>query len=173
MYYFCNRILYIISVMRKFALLIVALFLVKGLGATTHDHIVVTPLVGEEKVYYYNQIGRIVFTPQELQLISHAGELLGSDKRENVQKIAFVSGVGSAVENIASTDVRIYSDPTNHALIIEGLSDATRVRVYSVDGKCMMTTNANSGHSVVSVGNIPAGVYLLQVNTQIVKFIKQ
>jgi hypothetical protein len=70
--------------------------------------------------------------------------------------------------------VAVYPNPTQDVLFVEGLKSNDTVRVYDLNGTLISISESNKdGVVMLSVSNLPEGVYLLQVGVEIVKFIKQ
>ena len=64
--------------------------------------------------------------------------------------------------------VYVYPNPVASTLYVNGVPDETLLKVYNLSGQCVQTDTGNS----IWVQNLPQGTYLLQINNQIVKFIK-
>lgn len=157
--------------MKKIFTLIISVLFAHSMWAESTELIILENLVGAEKSYYYGQVGRIIFTPGEVQLLSLQGELLGKENRNDIQKIVFRTKTGTDVENIQESSIKVYASASE--LIVEGAADDTSVRVFTVDGKLIMTSRVKNGQAFLSVEHLATGTYLLQIHTQIVKFIKR
>ena len=80
----------------------------------------------------------------------------------------FAGEVGSAVENVESSNqIVVYPNPTQDVLMIQGI-DAQALRVYDLQGRLLKSAIGTQ----VYVGHLAEGTYLLQVGTQVVRFIK-
>lgn len=70
--------------------------------------------------------------------------------------------------------VAVYPNPAQNVLFVEGLNSNDIVRIYDLNGKLIdMSESNNEGIVMLSVSDLPEGVYLLQIGVEIVKFIKQ
>ena len=113
-------------------------------------------------------IGKLVMQDGMLSFVAVDGTVLASEKISDVVRIVFVKGP-TGVQPLARSAVRIYPNPASNYIQIEGLEDTVSYRVYDLSGKCLI-----SGHgSSVPVHGLDEGSYILQVNTQLVKFIKK
>ena len=65
--------------------------------------------------------------------------------------------------SVAPNNVKIYPNPTQQFIIIEGI-DIASLKIYDMSGRLVMNTNNNS--SQVDVGRLNAGVYLIQIATE-------
>lgn len=132
----------------------------------------VVPLAGEEQTVLLSKIGKLYFSNDTVYLYAHNGVLLGETCVLDIRKIVFVDAE-TAVENVSADVVRVYPNPAMDYLVVEGLPERTMVRVFSLDGRLMLEQSAGGNPMVVQVGELPAGTWLLQMNTSLVKFVKK
>ena len=76
-----------------------------------------------------------------------------------------------AVENVFGGKelYSVYPNPSSTAVMINGLSSETTLRLYNLDGQLIKTVSGTS----INVEDVPSGNYLLQCENQIIKIIKQ
>lgn len=134
--------------------------------------LIVVPLAGEEQTVFLSKIGKLYFSNDTVYLCAHNGVLLGEACVLDIRKIVFVDAE-TAVENVSADVVRVYPNPAMDYLVVEGLPERTMVRVFSLDGRLMLEQSAGGNTTVVQVGELPAGTWLLQMNTSLVKFVKK
>ena len=151
--------------MKKFALLLVYLCFALSMMAT---ELVIIPYSGNEMQEDIGIIGKLVFVDNTMQLLDKSGNLLASESVTNIRRITFRDSVSDALENIVPAEIRVYPNPTQDRLIISGVEEEM-LRVYDLQGRQVLQAE---GHEVY-VGNLSNGVYLLQIGTQVVRFIKQ
>jgi hypothetical protein len=114
-------------------------------------------------------IGKWVYESDNLQLIDKAGNVLATEALANIKKITFsVSGAVTDVDNVQSNSILVYPNPTQDILMIQGI-DAQALRVYDLQGRLLMQQKGTQ----VDVNNLLEGTYLLQIGTQVVRFIKK
>ena len=114
------------------------------------------------------KIGKWVFVEDNLQLLDQSGNVLATEALANIKKITFaISGEVTSLENTTANSIVIYPNPTQDILMIQGIEVQT-LRVYDMQGRRLQTTEGTQ----VSVGNLAEGTYLLQIGTQVVRFIK-
>ena len=124
---------------------------------------------GTQQLQDVAAIGKWVFVADDLQLLDKSGNVLATEALSNIKKITFAGEVGSAVENVESSNqIVVYPNPTQDVLIIHGI-EAQALRVYDLQGRLLKTENGTQ----INVGHLAEGTYLLQVGTQVVRFIKQ
>lgn len=114
-------------------------------------------------------IGKWVYAGDNLRLLDKAGNLLAEENVMDIQRIVF--STASAVENLSADNaatILVYPNPTQDALMVSG-ADCSVLRVFDLQGRLLKSAQGNS----ISVNELSDGTYLLQVGTQVVRFIKQ
>ena len=112
-------------------------------------------------------IGKWVYVDDNLQLLDKQGHVLATEPLANIRKITF-SELGSTVEDVLINSILVYPNPTQDVLMIQGI-EAQALRVYDLQGRLLVQENGTQ----VSVSNLAEGTYLLQIGTQVVRFIKK
>lgn len=105
----------------------------------------------------------------DLQLLANDGTVLATESLKDIRKITFSASDLSAVEN-ALTEGRIvvFPNPTYDLLVVKGAGEQT-LRVFDQQGHLLRTVETNE----IPVNDLADGTYLLQIGTQVVRFIKQ
>ena len=111
-------------------------------------------------------IGKWVFVGEDLQLLDKQGNTLAVEPLADIKKITF--SVSTATENVQTNAILVYPNPTHDMLMIQGI-EAQTLRVYDMQGRLLMQENGTQ----VRVGQLAEGTYLLQIGTQVVRFIKK
>lgn len=124
---------------------------------------------GQQQLQDIATIGKWVYVGDDLQLLDKAGNVLAAEPLANIKKITFaVSGDATSTENVAESTILVYPNPTQDVLMIQG-GEAQTLRVYDLQGRLL---KAEYGKQM-QVSNLSEGTYLLQVGTQVVRFIKK
>ena len=124
---------------------------------------------GSQQLQDIAKIGKWVFTEENLQLIDKDGNVLAIEAIAEVKKITFsISNSETTTENVAINSIVVYPNPTQDILHIAGITPQT-LRVFDLQGRLLIIDNSTQ----VNVSNLNTGTYLLQVGTQIIRFIKQ
>lgn len=135
----------------------------------------------EEMAEALSKIGRLELVDNTLLVKDIDGILLAESNFDDVIKITFVPGmpmvygVTTSQKQTTETTLRVYPNPTMDVLYLDGVPEGETIRVYTQDGQLVYSgdrTIVNSS-THIPVAALPNGVYLLQINTQVVKFIKQ
>lgn len=114
-------------------------------------------------------IGKWIFVDDDLQLLGHDGTLLAQESIKNIRKILLItSGDPAAIENIETPNIVVYPNPAQDVLFVKGAESQT-LRVFDLQGCLLKTTDS----AQVTIYDLTAGTYLLQVGTQVVRFIKK
>jgi hypothetical protein len=71
----------------------------------------------------------------------------------------------------AANAVRIYFDPATESFRIEGLTAPAQVTVINAAGQILLRQTVREGENIPAA-YLPSGVYLVNVNGQIIKIIK-
>ena len=124
---------------------------------------------GSQQLQDIAKIGKWVFTEENLQLIDKDGNVLAIEPIAEVKKIIFsISNSETTTENVAIKSIVVYPNPTQDILHIAGITPQT-LRVFDLQGCLLIIDNSTQ----VNVSNLNTGTYLLQVGTQVIRFIKQ
>ena len=114
-------------------------------------------------------IGQWFFVENTIQLLDKSGNILATEPIANIKKIQFATnGTNADVNDMVVHTIIVYPNPTQDILMIQGAASQT-LRVYNLQGSLLQTEWGNQ----ISVGNLPDGTYLLQIGTQVVRFIKR
>ena len=132
-------------------------------------NLVVEHRSGAELLQDIALIGKWVYVGDDLQLLDKAGHVLATEPLANIKKITFsASGSTTAVEDVHRTNIVVYPNPTQDVLMVQGI-EAQALRVYDLQGRMLLQAEGTQ----VGVGQLTEGTYLLQIGTQVVRFIKK
>ena len=136
---------------------------------TMATNLVIEHRSGAEVVQDIAKIGKWVFVGEYIQLQGKEGDTLATEPIADIKKIKFATkGTNADVNDTLVNTILVYPNPTQDMLMIQGAASQT-LRVYNLQGSLLQTEWGNQ----ISVGNLPDGTYLLQIGTQVVRFIKR
>ena len=135
---------------------------------TMATNLVLVQSSGEKVSKDIAKIGKLVFVEDSIQLLDKEGNLLATESIANIKKIYFAPPTETDVNDTLVNTILVYPNPTQDMLMIQGAASQT-LRVYNLQGSLLQTEWGNQ----ISVGNLPDGTYLLQIGTQVVRFIKR
>ena len=135
---------------------------------TMATNLVIEHRSGAEEMQDIALIGKLVFEGENIHLLDKSGDTLATEPIANVKKICFTPPTNTNVNDTLVNTILVYPNPTQDVLMIQGAESQT-LRVYNLQGSLLLTQWGNQ----ISVGNLPDGTYLLQIGTQVVRFIKK
>jgi hypothetical protein len=114
-------------------------------------------------------IGKLVFVGENIQLQGKDGDILATEPIADIKKIQFATnGTNADLNDTVVRTIIVYPNPTQDILIIQG-AESQMLRVYNLQGSLLQTEWGNQ----IAVSHLPVGTYLLQIGTQVVRFIKK
>ncbi|MBR3565160.1 MAG: T9SS type A sorting domain-containing protein [Paludibacteraceae bacterium] len=118
-------------------------------------------------------VQRLDFTQQGVMQVIGPDGTSQSFNLEELQRVEFgVTGINDALQLEQQLTISIYPNPTHDAICIDNLSDGTQARIYDVNGKLIKQAVGSGKTTTIKVGELQNGMYILQINNQSVKFIK-
>lgn len=124
---------------------------------------------GTQQLQDIAKIGKWVFVEENLQLLDKVGNLLATEPISEIKNITFsISNPETATGNVQMNSIVIYPNPTQDMLYISGTTPQT-LRVYDLQGRLLI----NETSMQINVSTLNMGTHLLQIGTQVVRFIKQ
>lgn len=153
------------------------LFLIFAFGllfsAFAQDQIRVEFLNGPDYYSAISTIGRMTVSDNVLHIYAHDGQLLTERILSGVDKITFGdNGSVTAIPEEVEASLHVYPNPTQEVLFVDGVANDAVVRLFSVDGRLLETLHAEGQQVQMQVVTLPRGIYLLQIGTDIIRFIK-
>ena len=129
--------------------------------------LVIQTMSQQEKRQALESFGRLEFdqTQQQMLLILKDGSVAETYSIDEVHKIFFAD----ETQDITNVNGGLAIDVRDNELIVKDLEEPIMLRVIDASGKVLLTQKGVS----IGVSSLPTGVYLLQCNKGIVKFIKK
>ena len=157
--------------MRQKILLIPLLFVAIVIIANTS--LIVQPLSGNEQAQTLSTIGYVKVTSDSLLIYSHSDMLLGKNAIKDIRHIRYGEpNEPTSIDDVNVTSCRIYPNPTQDILIIDNV-DSNNAFIFDLNGHLLQTNPLNGEKATINVTALPKGDYILLLNTQTFKFIKQ
>ena len=157
----------------KQKLLLIPLLLV-AIAAIAETSLIIQPLTGDEQAKALSSIGYVKVTPDSLFIYSHSNILFGKNAIKDIRHIRYgeKSGITTSIDNVNVTTCRIYPNPTQDMLIIDG-TNTDKALIFDLNGRLLQSVALYGEKATINVTTLPKGEYILLLNTQIYKFIKQ
>ena len=113
---------------------------------------------------------------EKFRLVALDGTVLAErNLYDDIRRIViFDDNEGNTVnteDNLLS--ISVFPNPTQEMLYVDGINAGETIRIFSLDGQMLLSSTAGNDTISLSVESLSNGVYLLQIGTEIVKFIKQ
>lgn len=105
-----------------------------------------------------------------LYFMSTDGDVILKERISDIRSIVFPSNHSGTTDiiDVQEENIRIYPNPVQESLFIKS-ADETTYKIYDLDGRCLMSGDGNT----INVSSLMKGTYLLQINNNTFKFIKQ
>ncbi|MBP1663963.1 MAG: hypothetical protein H6Q19_1103 [Bacteroidetes bacterium] len=81
--------------------------------------------------------------------------------------------VSSGVSNANATQLSFSPNPVRDMLTMSGLKAGDKLQLISVQGNILLQTTADNDYYVIDMSRFATGVYLIKVNNEIAKIIRQ
>lgn len=123
---------------------------------------------GETVKYPMSEVGSLVAVDDayDFTILSTSGSVLA----EGILKVSFESDASLGISPVVPKGNMI-TQPAADKLTLIGLSG--EVTVYDAAGRPQARVTATGGETVVSIGHLPAGVYVVKAGSQTFKFMKK
>lgn len=158
----------------KTKIFILLFFTIINVATTSGTSLVIQPLTGKEQANALAHIGYIKVTQDSLLVFSHGDLLLSKIAIKDVRYIRYGEpSEATSIDDVqASTMCRVYPNPTQDMLIIDN-ANCEKAYIFDLNGHLLQTKPIDGEHTLINVTNLPHGDYLLFLNKQAIKFIKQ
>lgn len=107
----------------------------------------------------------------KFKAIDNEGNVVATKDVAQIKKISFTHP--TAVESVNSLKLGVYPNPSMDEVTVEGVNAGVIVRLFTIDGRLLNVTVAESETARINVSSLAAGTYLLQAGNNVVKIIKQ
>ena len=114
-------------------------------------------------------ISSIVLRKGWLYFMSPSGNVIMQERISDVRTIVFTDNQsGNGTTEVQADGISIYPNPVQNLLYVKS-EDESEYQIYDLDGRCLFRGKG----STIDVSSLKTGTYLLQINSQTFKFIKQ
>ena len=149
------------------------LFLFVGLAFHVNAQnvtLVVTNTNGIEQTYQLTEESQLHFENGERLVIEDGSGTTATFQLASIQKLVCTE-VTSVDENESIT-LQILPNPAHDCFFIKNIQNNTLGHVYALDGRLVKTFEASDGMSI-DISDMAPGMYLLHIDGQTLKMIKQ
>ena len=131
-------------------------------------HAVVTLNNGQTQTFYLTEEDRFSFDGQE-SLVIHTQGSTTNIAIDDIRKIEFTDVTGT--QELTADSPFFYPNPVKKAIILGNIDDNQIVTLYSLEGRLVRQFKAVANEPI-DLGNLPAGIYTLNINDKNLKLLK-
>ncbi len=135
----------------------------KGVKITLNDQ--------TERFTSISDVAKIMLTDGKVVVNKTSGDVEVTPISD-VKNITFSENTGVSNALVDGYTISLYPNPCTDVVVINGISDATKVSIYSIEGKLAKTVIVSQGDEI-SVSDFGAGVYIVKVGSQSFKLMKK
>ena len=163
--------------MKKYnIILLVALccmYLLSATSARAEAGITIVSSTAAEQLHLLAAIGRLEVSMNAISLISKEGECLATEPLDTALKIVFktYSSVPSPAGD--GTEPVVWFSEQSDRVVVQGFGSSCIVRLFTLTGQLVMQETLPAGCGEVDCSAIPAGYYILQAGTRVIKIYKR
>lgn len=177
---------------QKFLIIVTAAFWLIAVDVLAVSIVCIDGLGGGETKVGISNLQQIKFTRDSLFLIGEDGSDFGNFAKAECQRIVFslqedtvIPGplppdsiqsdtiMPSSEHNVIDSPILIYPLPSSDVMFIKGLNDHTHLSLFDLQGRVLYRKRVNGPQVVLSVAHLTNGIYILQINSETFKIIKQ
>ena len=154
--------------MNKKIFLLGLILLIAGQFASAQEWKLITVTAdGTETTYALPNVQNIVFKDNTMTV-----NLKSGDSVSKITCIRFDQPQG--IKTLQSeSSVFVFPNPVQTNLTVAGVAKDVKINLLNLNGTLLQSIPAQDNSTNINVSSLPAGLYLLQIGDQVIKFIKQ
>ena len=135
--------------------------------AAQNTNVVTVSADGTEVIYALPDVQNIVFENSTMTV-----NLKSGDSATKITCIRFDQPQG--IKTLQSeSSVFVFPNPVQTNLTVAGVAKDVKINLLNLNGTLLQSIPAQDNSTNINVSSLPAGLYLLQIGDQVIKFIKQ
>ena len=147
--------------------------LIVAVAMMAETALIIKPLAGDEQANALEKIGYVKVTHDSLFVFNHNDFLLSKIAIKDVRHIRYGEpNEQQGIDDVNIATCRVYPNPAMDRLVIEN-ANCEKAYIFDLNGRLLLATPIDREHTSVNVTILPQGDYLLLLNNQTIKFIKQ
>ena len=125
---------------------------------------------GSTATYLVSDVQKITFDTGNDKMIVNLKT--GAADVTNITSVSFEVVTGIETPKPESS-ISVFPNPVQETLTVNGVKKDALINVYSMNGALLKTVKAQDNSTKVDVSSLQQGIYFLQIDKQVVKFIKK
>ena len=146
---------------------ILLLFLVLSLPGTAQQ--IFIDKADNTETVEFNNLDKITFSGTTVKILQTNGTEISASMGE-IERIHFSNY--SSIDEVGVRKENIFNYISNDCIEINS-NAGDIVRIYNIIGNQLMCVRQKSANSIISIANLPQGIYIIKINDQTAKFVKR
>lgn len=146
---------------------ILLLFLVLSLPGTAQQ--IFIDKADNTETVEFNNLDKITFSGTDVKILQTNGTEISASMGE-IERIHFSNY--SSIDEVGVRKENIFNYISNDCIEINS-NAGDIVRIYNIIGNQLMCVRQKSANSIISIANLPQGIYIIKINDQTAKFVKR
>lgn len=140
-------------------------------SAMAQSGVVVQYTTNQEQAFILNDQGKIYFSGSNLMIAQSNGRTQ-TIAISDIRKLYFQTNLSISEDITVDNNIILYPNPAKDQIKLSNIKAHTLISVYSMDGK-LLINQFSSPDQIINVGNLQKGLYIVKVNGETFKLIKQ
>jgi hypothetical protein len=154
--------------MNKNIILAVVLLFAGQLYAAQESQLITVSADGTKTTYVLSDMQRIVFASNTMTVNMKSGNNV-----VDIISVRFLAGTTGVETLKPESSVFVFPNPVKTNLTVVGIDKSVKINLLNVNGILLQSFLTQSNTADIDVSSLPQGLYLLQVEEQVIKFAKQ
>jgi len=156
---------------KKIFLLGVILLITGQFLAAQNSMIKITSADGTEMIFPLSDVQNIVFRDSAMMVnLKNTETLYWLNTKVTCIRFNYPTGIKTLP---TEPSVSVFPNPVQTNLTVSGVNKDIKINLFDLKGTLLQSIPAQDNSTNIDVSSLPAGLYLLQIREQVVKFIKQ
>ena len=124
---------------------------------------------GNTETIEFSKLDKITFNNTTVNISQTDGTTTSADMKD-IERIHFSNY--SSIDEIGVQKENIFNYISNDCIAIN-CNAGDILRIYNIIGNQLMCVRQKSANGIISIANLPQGIYIIKINDQTAKFVKR